>query len=271
MATDSQGLFEFVNLRPSNAGGYTLTESQPAGYVDGKESLGTVSGVPTGSAGDNVFSGIAFSQPDSDAINYNFGERPQPGSEVRAAQAATIGFWQNKHGQGLITSLNGGANATQLGNWLSSTFSNMYSDLAGRTNAEIATLYQTLFKRNGKTSPGGPPKLDAQVMAVALAVYATNETLAGTVAADYGFEVTTYGLGIATFDVGDAYRDAFGLEATNNSTTMTVLDILLATNALARNSLLYDADGNGVIDSFEQTLRTMANEVFTAINEQGDV
>ena len=269
MATDSQGLFEFVDLRPSNAGGYTLTETQPAGYVDGKESLGTVGGVSTGTAADNVFSGIAFSEPGSDAINYNFGERPQPGSEVHAAQAATIGFWQNKNGQGLINSLNGGANATQLGNWMASTFSNMYGGLAGMTNAEIGTFYQTLFKRNGKTSPGGPPKLDAQVMAVALAVYVTNETLAGPVAANYGFEVTTHGLGIATFDVGDENRDAFGLGAAD-STVMTVLDILLATNALARNSILYDTDGNGVIDSYEQTLRTMANEVFTAINEQGD-
>jgi hypothetical protein len=32
-----------------------------------------------------------------------------------------------------------------------------------------------LFKRNAKTSPGGPPKLDAQVMATALATFATKE------------------------------------------------------------------------------------------------
>ena len=46
-ATDLQGIFESVDLRPGN---YTLTETQPAGYAQGKDSLGTVNGIPTGNA-----------------------------------------------------------------------------------------------------------------------------------------------------------------------------------------------------------------------------
>jgi len=65
-------------------------------------------------------------QPDSDGQNYNFGERPLADGQVQSGQTATIGFWQNKNGQNLIKSLNGGATSTQLGNWLAATFPNMY-------------------------------------------------------------------------------------------------------------------------------------------------
>ena len=49
------------------------------------------------------------------------------------------------------------------------------NDLTGMANVEVADTYKMLFKRNAKDSFGGPPKLDAQVMAVALATYATRE------------------------------------------------------------------------------------------------
>jgi hypothetical protein len=99
------------------------------------------------------------------------------------------------------------------------------NSLAGQTNAEVAAFYTSLYKRTA--SIDGPPKLDAQVLATAIAVYVTNQTLAGTTAAAYGFQVTTGGLGAATFDVGESNRAAFGLSPTA-STLMTVLDILLA-------------------------------------------
>jgi hypothetical protein len=142
--------------------------------------------------------------------------------------------------------------------------------LAGMTNGQVAELYTSLFKRNGKTSPGGPPKLDAQVMAVALAVYVTNQDLAGTTAASYGFLVTEHGVGVSTFDVGDRNRAAFGLSATD-STVLTVMDILLATDSLTRDGLLYGQNASHQIDGIEQALRTMANEVYSAINEQGHI
>ena len=47
--TDADGVYMFYPLRPSDAAGYTITETQPAGYVDGKDVLGTVNGVPVGS------------------------------------------------------------------------------------------------------------------------------------------------------------------------------------------------------------------------------
>ena len=48
-------------------------------------------------------------------------------------------------------------------------------------------------------------------------------------------------------------------------------DILLATDVKARDGLLYDADGSGSISSFETLLRTLANELYSAINEGSDI
>jgi hypothetical protein len=141
------------------------------------------------------------------------------------------------------------------------------NNLAGKTNAEVADFFSLLFKRTGQNSPGGPPKLDAQVLATALAVYVTNQNLAGITAAAFGFQVTASGVGNTTFNVG-TNGAAFGMA---NDTSLAVLDLLLATNARARNGLLYDLDSSGAINASEQLLREMCNQVFTAINEQGGV
>ena len=84
------------------------------------------------------------------------------------------------------------------------------------------------------------------------------------------FHVTANGVGAATFDVGCANRAAFGLSATD-CTVRTVLDLLLAADARSRNGVLDDLDGSGTISSSERSLRVMANNVFTAINEHGDL
>ena len=102
-------------------------------------------------------------------------------------------------------------------------------------------------------------KLDAQVLATALAVYATNATLDGTaVAASYGFVVSGDGVGAATWNVG-ANGDAFGVA---NNTTMTVMDLLLATDDQAVDGLLYNGDA---------ARRNEANAVYGALNQAGSV
>ena len=65
-------------------------------------------------------------------------------------------------------------------------FPNMYGanagshNLAGKTNAQIASYFTQLFNVSGM-------KIDAQALAVSLAIYVTNTNLAGNVAAQYGF------------------------------------------------------------------------------------
>jgi hypothetical protein len=188
-----------------------------------------------------------------------------PGAGVAGGQTATIGFWHNSNGQTLIKSLNGGGTAgtaTALAHWLATNFANLYGassgsdfgygNLDGKTNAQIAAYFLTLFSQSGQ-------KTEAQVLAVALAAYATNSTLAGgTYAAGYGFTVNATGTGAATWNVGS---NGAAFCVADNS-TLTVLQLLQAVNNQAVNGVLYN--GN-------TAKRNQANTVFSAINQTGDI
>jgi hypothetical protein len=190
-------------------------------------------------------------------LNYNYGERPAASGPVQKGQTAGIGFWNGKKGQALILALNGGGSGHELGDWLAATFVNLYeansgNNLAGQSNSYVAALFQQDFLQQG-------PKLDAQVLATALSVYATNATLDSTqAAAAYGFTVSGYGLGTATVNVG-SNGDAFGVA---NNTTMTVMDLLLATDDQAVMGLLYN--GN-------TAKRNEANAVYSTLNDAGGI
>jgi hypothetical protein len=193
----------------------------------------------------------------------SFGLVPTAGSKLHEGQTAGIGFWHNKNGQALIKSLNGGGTAgtaNQLGNWLAATFPNMFGsasgcNLAGKTNAQVAAYYETLFVVRGD-------KLEAQVFATALSVYVTNQTLAGgTFARTYGFSVAGDGTGVATWNVG--FSGAAVGQA--NNTTMTVLDILLAVDQHATHT----ATGF-TLYSGNDSLRDKALDLFEDLNDFDD-
>jgi hypothetical protein len=124
-------------------------------------------------------------------------------------------------------------------------------NLTGKTNADVAAFFKTLFKVKGQ-------KLDAQVLAVALAAYVTDSAKAGFVAQSYGFIVTNPGVGADTYNVGTSGA-AFGVA---NNTSMTVLDILKSADAQAVGGVLWAND---------KAKRDLANVVFTGINEAGDI
>jgi RHS repeat-associated protein len=178
------------------------------------------------------------------------------GSAVQKGQSATILFWHGTKGQTLIKSFNGGATATALGNWLATTFANLYgvsagaNNLAGKTNSQVAAFFQSLYKRKDK--------LDAQVLDTALDVYATTLSLGSTAASAYGFTVSALGLGASSYNVGSSGA-AFGVA---NNTTLNVYQILKAANKQAVTGVLYN--GN-------KTLRSQANTVFTGINQAGGI
>jgi hypothetical protein len=170
------------------------------------------------------------------------------GQTARPDQMAGIGFWHNKHGQALIDSFNGGANSTALSTWLATTFANLFgagagaNNLTGLTNAEVAAFYESQFEQHG-------PKVEADVLATALNVYATTLSLGGTAAEAYGFSVTADGLGADSVNVGHDGA-AFGVA---NNTTLNVYQLLLAANGQAVNGVLYN--GNA-------TLQKQADQVF---------
>lgn len=74
-STAADGAYGFAGLRP---GVYAVKETQPAGWVDGRESIGTFLGRAqpisrNGKRGDDVFSAIEI-RPGEQGYNYNFGE-----------------------------------------------------------------------------------------------------------------------------------------------------------------------------------------------------
>jgi hypothetical protein len=158
---------------------------------------------------------------------------------LNAAKGMTggIGFWQDNNGQALINSFNGGSTSTVLGNWVAASFPNLYgastgaNNLAGKSNAQVATYFQTLFNLSGT-------KVQAQVLAVALNVYATTSSLGGNAGVPYGFTVTATGLGARLYNVGKDGA-AFGVA---NNTTLNVYELLLAVNRKAVNGVLYNGD-----------------------------
>jgi sugar lactone lactonase YvrE len=250
LTTDADGAYVFPNL---GSGSYNLTETPPAGFLPGVASIGTAGGSV---AADNEFF-VQLAQG-ANGLNYNFGELPATTGAVQKGQTAGIGFWNNKNGQALIKSLNGGPTSAELGNWLAATLPHVFGAEAGgnnltdKTNADVAALFQQDFVLKGV-------KLDAQVLATALSVYATNATLDSTAtAAPYGFIVSGDGVGTATFNVG-TNGNAFGVP---DNATMSILDLLQATDSQSVDGLLYD--GN-------VTLRQEANNVYSAINQAGTI
>lgn len=71
VTTNSSGYYVFGNLKASDQAGYKITEIQPVGYTDGKETIGTLGGTVSRDS-------LTTRQLNSNqmGLNYNFGERP---------------------------------------------------------------------------------------------------------------------------------------------------------------------------------------------------
>jgi len=74
--TASDGSYSFTGLRPSNLFGYTVTETQAAGYDDGKDTAGSAGGNTTTN---DVIRFIVLLSGGSSSINNNFGELASAG------------------------------------------------------------------------------------------------------------------------------------------------------------------------------------------------
>jgi hypothetical protein len=172
------------------------------------------------------------------------------GTPLKCGDTATIGYWQNKNGQHLIKSVNGGGSSTKLGNWLATNFPALYgaqsaNNLTGKTNNDVASLFVTFYNKTG-------PKVEAQTMAVALAVYMTDSDLAGHIALSYGFNVSSSGTGAKVYYVGSLGSE-IGLVDGKSYTIFALL-----TQANAQKSA-------GTFDT------NAFNTIFDGINRKGDL
>jgi CSLREA domain-containing protein len=255
VVTDVDGKYTFDNL-PS--GTYTITETQPASYSDGTDTLGTRGG----SLQNDKFRNISLPAGASGA-NYNFGERQVVGSAIAGNQTGSTAFWKGASGQNLIKALNGGQNAKNLGNWLADNFDNLFgadagssNNLADKTNSQVASYVRTLISDTSR-------KPEAEALALALNVYVTTSGLAGTTATSYGFAVSPSGLGASTINV-DSAGAALGLD---NNAVLTISELLLRLNLRSRQGLIWDLDANATLKPAESVLRNQLNSVLTSTNQ----
>jgi hypothetical protein len=246
----------FTNADPlGTAASYTAT----IGWGDGSTSTGAITGSGTLAVSGSHTYADAGTYTLSVQIRHNLGYTTTAtvpptatvtslGLDVQRGLTGDIGFWHGSDGQTLINSFNGGPGATALSTWLARNLSNLYGNLWGATNADVAAFYQTQFALSG-------PNAQAQVLATALNVYATTRSLGGTAGQAYGFTVTDAGLGAYSFNAGSDGA-AFGMA---NNSTHTVYAFLKAV----------DRDPWSIFSS--ESLQKQVNDLFDALNKAGRI
>jgi hypothetical protein len=199
-------------------------------WGDGTTSIGSIGGTGTLTViGSHIYAdpgSYAASVQISQGFGYTTTATVYPtatvttlGQKVTHGLTGDIGFWHNSSGQALINSFNAGGYAYALSSWLADTFSNLYGFMYTWSNQTVAEYYQSLFNQSGSNA-------QANVLATALNVYATTQSLGGTAGQAYGFTVTAAGLGAYSFNVGSDGA-AFGVP---NKTTLNVYELLQAIN-----------------------------------------
>ena len=76
---DATGRYTFADLLASGAGNYAIAETQPAGFLQGRNAVGTINGTPVGTPGNDTFAAIALPAGTA-GVAYNFGERAPAGA-----------------------------------------------------------------------------------------------------------------------------------------------------------------------------------------------
>ncbi|HLJ95199.1 MAG TPA: choice-of-anchor Q domain-containing protein [Gemmataceae bacterium] len=151
------------------------------------------------------------------------------GQFVQAGLIKPISFWAGLQGQELVRRFGLTSAGQTLGQWLATTFPNLYGGANGApnlspfTNAQISSYYLSLFLVSKGVG------LDSEVLATALEVFTTTLSLGGTTGQAYGFTVNSNGLGAYSWNIGTSGQ-AFGV---SNNTVLDVYQILLTANNTA--------------------------------------
>jgi uncharacterized delta-60 repeat protein len=182
-----------------------------------------------------------------------------------AGEAATKGFWANNNGQALLKSYTTSA----IGNWLATTYPNLFGNLSGATGSQVGTYYLTLKGASGQTNT-----TMANVMSTALSVWVTTTGLGWNTSSTgptfYGFHqgFSGVGLGSLLYYVG-SNGASFGVA---NNTYLTVNEILAYFNShTVRTGGTLTKLPTWMIYAGNASLLNRANAVFGGINQTGDI
>jgi hypothetical protein len=251
----------------SNAAQQRIFDEATGVFAPGKTYSLTVQ-IPTGYYQIDFVRGPAISQflrpdagPDKGNITYHGQDRFITGDNggtkmpltppIQKNDFAAPPFWDTTtQGQMLLTQLNGGPTSTSLSKWLSGNFPHLFGtladpknaqekDLTGLTNVQVGDFFKGLYNTNPTY---------AEVLAVALAVYATDIGLAGgTYAKAFGLNTSVVGSGLDSLGVGTA---GVVLGFAKNS-TQTVLNILHGVDQLASSTATLNANLSSVKTLFD--------------------
>jgi protocatechuate 3,4-dioxygenase beta subunit len=152
--TNAAGYYEFVNLRP---GTYTVTETQPSAYVDGKDTAGSSGG---SSASNDILSAIPLAAGQHSQEN-NFGELP------KAAINGYVYCDDDNDGvkdggeaglSGVTVTLSGTDDLGQTVNATATTDGNGYYEFTGLRPGSytVTETTQPADKLDGKDTAGNP-------------------------------------------------------------------------------------------------------------------
>jgi len=176
--------------------------------------------------------------------------------------ALTMGFWQNKNGQAIITGGASTGGVCNSGTWLRQY--NPFKDLsATATCSQVATYVTNVIKAANASGTSMNAMLKAQMLATALDVYFSDPALGGNkinAAAPIGgvnIDVTL----ICTDLTCTAFEDASSVFPSNSGGKESVLDLLMdASNA--SNS------GGSVWYGNVKSTQELAKDTFDALNNQ---
>jgi hypothetical protein len=176
--------------------------------------------------------------------------------------ALTMGFWQNKNGQGIITGGSSTGGVCNSGTWLRQY--NPFKDLsATATCAQVATYVTNVIKAANASGTSMNAMLKAQMLATALDVYFSDPALGGNkinAPAPIGgvkIDVTL----ICTDLTCTAFEDASSVFPSNSGGKESVLGLLTdASNASNANGIIW----YGNVKSTQE----LAKDTFDALNNQ---
>jgi hypothetical protein len=177
--------------------------------------------------------------------------------------ALTMGFWQNKNGQGIITASGPATGTCTLGTWLSG-FAPFQDLTAGSTCTQVATYVYNIIKAANAGGATMNAMLKAQDLATSLDVYFSASGVVGSTSlGGVKIDLTHVCKMVDNTSGGGSCSGTYTnvSAAFGGATSMTVLQMLAYASS--------QSDAGGITwYGQNKTIQGLAKDVFDAINNQ---